>query len=347
MALKKLPGVNSYSRTQVISDGRFFCLNESAVETDLNVIRHGIRGTQNINKVGDYDVTQIQVTETARTEADSVAFGVEFSLKFLPLSSALHSCAGKGADQLREAFDAFVGKAEGSEGLNEVARRFARNVLNGRWLWRNRSLGSAIRISANSGRVTITDYDALSSSLNDFENYTTEEVDLGRVIAESLSGGEASGISVRATIDLGFRGSVEVFPSQNYVERKPSGFARPLYKMGRAQPVKQSKDAGLIDYNDVRRMGIAALRDQKIGNALRTIDNWYPDAEEHGFRPISVEPAGANLDLMTFFRSKKTGSTAFDIALRMGDLDPNSPDGMFLIAALMRGGVYGESDKAE
>jgi CRISPR-associated protein Csy3 len=347
MALKKLPGVNSYSRTQVISDGRFFCLDENAVETNLNVIRHGIRGTQNINKTGDYDVSQIQLTETARTNSDTVAFGVEFSLRFLPLSSALHSCAGKGADQLREEFHMFTGKAENSEGLKEVGRRFARNILNGRWLWRNRSIGNAIRVSVNAGRLEIADYDALSSSLNHFDSYTQEEIDLGDIIAMSLSGGDAQGISIRAVVDLGFKGSVEVFPSQNYVERKPKGFARPLYKMGLADPVKQNKDAGANDYNDVRRMGVAALRDQKIGNALRTIDTWYPEAADNDYRPIAVEPVGANLDLMTFFRSKKDKSTSFDIALRMGDLDPCSEDGMFMIAALMRGGVYGESDKAE
>lgn len=347
MALKKMPGVNSYSRTQVISDGRFFCLDENSVETDLDVIRHGIRGTQNINKDSENEVSQIQVTETARTNNDSVAFGVEFSLKFLPLRSALHSCAGTGADQLREAFNTFVDKAQDSEGLAEVGRRYARNILNGRWLWRNRSIGSAIRVNVNAGHLNIPDYDALSASLNHFNEYSQEEIDLGAIITKSLAGGEAPGMSVRATVDLGFTGSVEVFPSQNYVERKPKGFARPLYKMGHADPVKQNKDAGLIDYNDVRRMGIAALRDQKIGNALRTIDTWYPEAEQQGYRPISVEPAGANLDLMAFFRSKKSKSTSFDIALTMGELDPASSDGMFMIASLMRGGVYGESDKAE
>ncbi len=32
---------------------------------------------------------------------------------------------------------------------------------------------------------------------------------------------------------------------------------------------------------------------------------------------------------------------------RINQVDPNSPDGMFLIASLMRGGVFSESEKAE
>ena len=32
---------------------------------------------------------------------------------------------------------------------------------------------------------------------------------------------------------------------------------------------------------------------------------------------------------------------------RLVQIDPNTPEGMFCIAALDRGGVYGESDKIE
>ena len=346
MPLKKLPGVNSFTRTLIITDGRFFCLNANEVETDLPVLRHGIRGTQNINKAGDYEVSNVQVTETARTASDSTAFGVEYSLRFLPLQTSLFSCVGTDAEKLRNAFNTFAHSAAGSDGLKEVALRFARNVLNGRWLWRNRSLGASIKISVTGDDIEIQSYDALSSSLNHFNDYSQEEKRLGEVIAGCLAGERVTGLKVRAIVELGFTGSVEVFPSQNYVERKPKGFARPLYKIGHADPVKQDRNEGLIGYNDVRKTGVAALRDQKIGSALRTIDTWYSKVEENHGKPIAVEPVGANLELMTFFRSKKDKNTAFDIALRMDELDPNSEEGMFMIASLMRGGVYGESDKA-
>lgn len=39
--------------------------------------------------------------------------------------------------------------------------------------------------------------------------------------------------------------------------------------------------------------GIAALHSQKVGNALRTIDDWYPDATELALGPIAVEPYGS------------------------------------------------------
>jgi CRISPR-associated protein Csy3 len=347
--MKKIPGVTSFKRATVLSDGVFFNVDENGVESKMVVIRHGIRGTQNLNKGdGAKEVSNIQVTETARTEPDSRQFGVRFSIRMLPLDSALDSCAGTDAEMMRAGYTKFVSAAIESEGLQEVARRIARNLLNGRWLWRNRTLGQEVIVQVDGESLVMEGVDALSISLNHFNDYSEQERELGAFLAKSLRGhGSNDALTVTATIDLGFTGSVEAFPSQNYVESKPEGFARPLYKLGGAAPVtsKLMGHESLVGFNDVRIMGQAALRDQKIGNALRTIDTWYPDADENDGKPIPVEPAGASLDAMKFYRKTRSGSSAFDIALRLAELDPDSPDGMFMIAALIRGGVYGESDK--
>ena len=92
-----------------------------------------------------------------------------------------------------------------------------------------------------------------------------------------------------------------------------------------------------MEFASTRTMGHAALRDQKISNALRTIDTWYPAYAEYG-RPLPVEPNGASLEAQEFFRDKKT--SAFEFARRLNTLDPTSPDGMFMIASLIRGGVF-------
>jgi len=126
-----------------------------------------------------------------------------------------------------------------------------------------------------------------------------------------------------------------VFPSQNYLEDKPKGFARSLYCLG--TPDRASKTDG------IRVMGQAALRDQKISNALRTIDTWYPDFASFG-RPIPVEPNGANLEAQRFFRHGKKVS-AFDLVKQLNTLDPASPEGLFVTASLIRGGVFSEGGK--
>lgn len=96
-------------------------------------------------------------------------------------------------------------------------------------------------------------------------------------------------------------------------------------------------------------MGTAALRDQKVANAIRTIDTWYPDYEQNGCKPIPVEPNGASLEAQRFFREigdKKNKSSAFDIIKELNITDPNSPQGMFFIACLVRGGVFSAGNGA-
>lgn len=347
---KKLPGVLSFQRGLVITDALFFNVLEDT-QTPVNVIRHGIRGTQNINKSGDAasstaatakrkEVSNIQTTDTAKLDENATALAVRFGLRFLDLENVLFACAPSATDaddlvrNYRRSVLEFVERAKQSTGLDEVANRFARNIANGRWLWRNRTIARSIEIRVSVAGKSIAEFKALDLPTNNFDHITDAERSVARLIADGLRGDDDSGIDIEARLDFGLRGAIEVFPSQNYVEDKPSGFARPLYCLG--TPERGSRSSGM-DFASTRIMGHAALRDQKIGNALRTIDTWYPRYTEHG-RPLPVEPNGASLEAQEFFRDKKT--SAFEFARRLNTLDPASPEGMFMIASLIRGGVF-------
>lgn len=347
---KKLPGVLSFQRGLVVTDALFFNVLAEA-QTAVTVVRHGIRGTQNLNKTADAErstaanarreeVSNIQTTDSAKLDENATALAVRFGLRFLDLQNVLFACAPAGTDPFdlvpsyRRSVLAFVDRVKQSAGLDEVARRFARNVANGRWLWRNRTIARRVdvRIDANGSKVA--EFDALAVPLNHFDNFSEAEKSLGGLIADGLRGDDDTGLNIEARLDFGLHGAIEVFPSQNYVEDKPRGFARPLYCLGTAE---RATRAGGMDFASTRVMGHAALRDQKISNALRTIDTWYPRYTEHG-RPLPVEPNGASLDAQEFFRDKKT--SAFEYARRLNTLDPASPEGMFMIASLIRGGVF-------
>lgn len=351
---KKLPGVLSFQRGIVISDALFY--NEIAGHYEqhpLPVIRHGIRGTQNINKGGDSDagataatakrqeVSNIQTTDTAKLSPEADALIVRFSLRFLDFQHALFACApgAKDSDEevaaLRDSIAGFIDRAKAADGVVEIGRRYARNIANGRWLWRNRLVARKITVTVSRDAEKLTDFDALAIPLNRFEDYSEGERKVAEVIAEGLRGDSSATLNVAARLEFGARGAFEVFASQNYIEDKPKGFARSLYCLG--TPEKADKTCG------IRVMGQAALRDQKISNALRTIDTWYPDYEAFG-RPIPVEPNGANLEAQRFFRNGKKAS-AFDLVKRLNELDPASPDGLFVTASLIRGGVFSEGGK--
>ena len=349
---KKLPASLALQRGTVISDGAFFHLIDGKTES-LKVMYHGIRGTQNVagNKSkgsasGESvarEVSNIQQTESAKLLSNAKLL-VTWDFRLIDLADILFASATKaGADKsdeqaFRKAFQGFVARAKDSDGLKTVVGRYVRNVVNGRWLWRNRLVAESIVItvtpSQNSGKSY--NFKALDYNLNSFDNPSADEQALAEILLTGAKGDATNaGLHIEAVVDFGM-GGVEVFPSQNYLEDKPKGFSRSLYQLN---PVRPQRGA---DNNQF--LGQAALRDQKIGNAIRTIDTWYPNAEEYNHKPIAVEPNGANLEHQFFYRVGKEKMSAFDILKEIDDLDPNSEKGMFLIACLIRGGVYSEGD---
>jgi len=94
--------------------------------------------------------------------------------------------------------------------------------------------------------------------------------------------------------------------------------------------------------------GIAAMHSQKIGNALRSIDTWYPEFNDtSGAGPIAIEPYGAVTNMGRAYRTPKEKQdfyTFFDGFARGEKLD-RVEDEHYVMAVLVRGGVFGESDK--
>lgn len=288
------------------------------------------------------------------TDSAKLAYGalleVDFDIRALPLSQALYSCAPSKEETIedihafRDALNYFLERAAASseKPIHKLALRYARNVANGRFLWRNRTIAEqiSVHVTLGSKESTPLEFDAFKVPFNDFDtSYSDDENKIADALEEGWSGSSsaiAPSIGVKAKIDLGIDGPVEVFPSQNYLYDKDRGFARSLYCVGRAP-------ASLAVEHGASFTGQAALRDQKIGNALRTIDTWYEAFQERKV-PIAVEPNGANLDAQEFFRQDKAHS-GFELMKQVGEIDPASDEGLFLLACIIRGGVYSEGSK--
>lgn len=353
-----IPSVLSFQRGTIISDG----LLSSIINKDgreflepIRVIRHGIRGTNSHPKDGkNGGLSNIQRTESAKTSTRAEGLAVKFSLRTINANSLLFGCSDIG---FRNATNGFVEEYfhRNSLELNEICCRYARNILNGRWLWRNRILGEVSVVSTGGNKK----FTSAGSRFNDFDAYTEDEKGLASVIIGGFLAQNGSGehvIEVEGRVIFGFTGEVEVFPSQNMVSNKPDGFARSLYKvdmisrkdlmaiLGGAN--KDKEDAGEF-MADAIDMGHAAIRDQKIGNAIRTIDNWYPSFAETNLI-IPVEPNGASLELNKVLRDKSHESGTF--LAKIDEYKQNSDfnqDAAFLIATMIRGGVFSNSKEAK
>ena len=226
LTFKKLPGVLAFQRGVVISDALFFNVCEDS-QTPVMVVRHGIRGTQNVNKDGDaekstaanakrQEVSNIQTTDTAKLDANAQALAVRFSLRFLDLDNVLFACAPSSTDaddlvrQYRDSVASFIERAKTSDGLNEVAARFARNIANGRWLWRNRTIARQITVRVSVAGKALASFDALATPLNHFNDISADERKVAAYIADGLRGDDDAGLDIEAQLDFGVRGALDL-----------------------------------------------------------------------------------------------------------------------------------------
>lgn len=352
--INKLPSVLGLQRSFVVTDAIFDNIFEDGNTSPVFVIEHGVLGTQNINssKGLQAEVANPQRTETAKLDKGSKKLKISFDLRFTSLFESIVICSestkksgqNTAVKDTKIMFKEFIEDAISKGALEKVTARIARNILNARWCFRNRNIATSIKISVEKSLKEQSTFicqnvDAKAISLKNFDNFTQDELNVGQVLADGLKDIDYSCLKITAEIDFGVKGALEVFCSQNYCERE-KGYARSLYKL----PVGSSALKGLYDNDSsIIIKGIAAFRDQKISNALKTIDTWYSGYEDTGV-VAAVEPIGANLELGTFLRTTKDDN-GFDIMKNMSLIDPLSNKGQFLIALLIRGGVYGEGNK--
>lgn len=365
MATKKSPASGSESKKgSVISVMRGINVSDAPMSSwlpndktlPIAVMRHGIRGTQNPTKsqADGAQVSNIQITETAKTSADAVGLHLRFSLQTTPLRKLVMACDQA---QERQKIDAFLRKAESSEELMELCRRYARRIMTGSFFWRNLTLAQELEITATceGQSVSVQGQQAFDLAERRFTDYVDAELKLAQWLQRSFTTTDniGEGIDITAKLKFAYAGAMEVYPSQVYVSDKPKGFARPLYKLDPLAPeelVRLRKDEDGRTLVDSIPMGRAAIRDQKVGNAIRTIDTWYGDGNQP---PIAIEPNGASLSSNAFFRDFKSGTSFFDLRPRLEELTtqmqeigsgaPPSADAMFMLAVFIRGGVLGDS----
>ena len=158
---KGFDGVLAFQRGYNISDGEMFNVMPNGAREPVDVVRHGIRGTQNTTNATDPRL--LQLTETAKLHPHADAMEVQFSIRFIPLAHSLSACTAKKKEAMRamrSSINSFLEKAA-VQAIDEIALRYARNIANGRWLWRNRVAASGVVIKVSDGGVDIAEFDAL------------------------------------------------------------------------------------------------------------------------------------------------------------------------------------------
>ena len=308
----------------------------STLWPSVTVRAKSVRGTiSNRLKTKDQDPAKLdaaienpnlQTVDVATLPADADTLKVSFTLRVLGGAGTPSAC--NNADYQRKLLDTVKGYVD-AYSFGELARRYAINLANGRFLWRNRLGAEQVEVRVaqlvNGQPAQSWTFDALALSLRNFDASpaaTTELAQLGDLIANGLAGSHHVLLQVTAFVRIG--AGQEVFPSQELILDKE----------------KSAKSKTLYTVNN-----IAAMHSQKVGNALRAIDTWYPDADLNG--PIAVEPYGSVTTQGKAYR-KPTDKVDFYSLLDgwlIKDKTPTPEQQHFVMATLIRGGVFGDAGK--
>lgn len=264
---------------------------------------------------------------------------VSFTLRVIGNLGKPFSCNSPNFERaIIEKITGFKG-ADGS-GLNRLADRYAYNIANGRFLWRNRVCAEAIKICVSANCLeSPLNIDAREFSLNAFNNKKGDGAleKLSNAIKNGLNGSDDHVLlKISAYVKLGEE--QQVFPSQ---EMNMGNKKKTLFGLNKNQ---------------------AAIHSVKIGNAIRTIDTWYGDKilvltgkkkpkteevtiTENDRIPIAIEPYGAVTHRGSVYRYAENNLYALLPKWVKGEI--NDKDQInYVVANLIRGGVFNnESDK--
>lgn len=314
----------------LFSAGRWQEQDKAAQWPAIEVNEKSVRGTiSNRLKTKDQDPAKLdasiqnpnlQTVDAAALPLDADTLQVRFTLRVLGGAGSPSAC---NSHAYQSALQSTVQAYAQDTGFGELALRYASNLANARFLWRNR-LGAeqvAVQVSqiSDGEAVQSWSFDALKHDLRAFEKGQTELDGLASVIESGLAGDRHVLLDIRCFARVG--DGQEVYPSQELIlDKAKSNKSRTLYTVN----------------------GAAAMHSQKIGNAIRAIDTWYEGAETLG--PIAVEPYGSVTTQGRAYRQPKSKQDFYSL-LDKWVLTGEAPDKdqqHFVMATLIRGGVFGE-----
>lgn len=331
--MSKIPAsVLAFEKKLVPSDGLMYGAtweSRHSQAAPLKLQEKSVRGTiSNRLKKSEEGKLDAKIESANLQTVDSCALSPEqdtlklsFTLKVLSGVENPSACNHEGFNQ---SYTQAVTEYINTHRFTEIGNRYAANLANGRFFWRNRVGCEEVEVNINvlnhgsEQQWTFNNFNSL-----DFNNLPAEVSDLGALIAKALTGeNEFLLLEINAFAKVGK--SQDVYPSEELVLDKNNS--------------NEKKSKILYHVNDV-----AAMHSQKIGNAIRTIDTWYPDFEQQQ-KPIAIDPYGAVTNLGRAYRQPKQKVDFFSLfdKFSQGESLNNVEDQHFVMAVLVRGGVFGE-----
>ena len=340
MTISKLPSVLAFDRKLEPSDGVMFSGSWQEIDNKNNWQpielferrNRAVKSNFTQEVLDDEEALQKQIAEA------NLSWGDDSSLKHgqdtLRLSFSLRVVTGiqnptacndvEFESRFNEVISGYV-----QDNLKELAMRYAYNIANGRFLWRNRVGAQKLKICVSSNELNKKlEFNAYDFSLLETTTDDEDVIQLAQLILAGFKGEKNTGLQVEAFAQLG--DAQRVWPSQEMV----------------LNVVKGEKSRHLFSLDGVQgKDNVAAMHCEKIGNALRTIDDWYPKFQQTN-KPIAIEAYGSVTQRGVAYRSARNDFKT--LLLKWLNNETSSPltdqDKHFVVAMLIRGGVFGEGE---
>ena len=321
----ELPSMLSFERKLETSDALMFSgiwqdIEDKEKWEAIPIIKRQNRSTQSAHGTSDENKVKPNPVSSDSDDANLPlahdTLKVSFSMRVVGNLGIPFGC---NSPEFSNAIAAKVSKLKETEEFETLAYRYAYNIANGRFLWRNRVGAEEIKIQVKARDFKFT-FDAYDFSLTEFEK-NKDNLDL-----QNLS----------SIIVGGLRGGV-----QNFVLIEVDAFV----KLGHQQHVFPSQEMNMGEKGKTlfQLEGCAAIHNVKIGNAIRTIDTWYPRYKEQN-QPIAIEPFGAVTQIGDAFRKNKTEGDLYSLMVDwVNNEELKTDQQLYVVANLIRGGVFSKA----
>ncbi|BEN42868.1 type I-F CRISPR-associated protein Csy3 [Serratia nevei] len=255
----------------------------------------------------------LQTVDVAALPQNADTLKVTFTLRVLGNLAVPSVCNDQ---DYQNALQAVIEGYIAEHGFGALAARYAENLANGRFLWRNRVGAEKIAVRVTGSKTW--EFNAHEYNLRAFSQPKGALSELAAEIERGLVGESFALFNVEAFVRLG--NGQEIFPSQELVLDSNSKKSKLLYQVD----------------------GVAAMHSQKVGNALRTIDTWHSQADSLG--AIAVEPYGSVTSRGIACRQPKEKMDFYTLLDRwvIKEEKPSVEQQHYVMAVLIRGGVFGE-----
>lgn len=350
-ALSLETGMLAFARSVQITEGLFYATSKANPErqTPIEVMEKGVRGQSSEDKAKNPGLSNPQSVEYAIVPQGHDGVRLAFSARFMPLSLAPHACNNT---DVGAAYQRLAAAYRDAGGFQTLALLYVWNIANARFAWRNRFQSDVMSVrleSQDAGTLVFDPFrlqlDSPASRQDLVESLTEGTADaldeLIDGVAHGLSNQDQEAFTLKVSWLAAMEAGQEVFPSQEYIrdEKADKQLSRVFAK--------------LPTFYGGREMMQASMHSQKIGAALRHIDIWHGSDEHQA--PIAVNPYGGVQESSAVLRDTKSKRSFYDLRAKAEALisgveaaehsDDISADAHFVMANLIRGGVFGASGK--